>query len=123
MTHHLRRKMIRRVAAHGLRIHSANFTAYGYSTDGSVMVESFLQLLPLAPLGHRGVDLSLLAFHLPELFALLNLLRLLEPIGQPHRRDVLQALVDEPGDALLHLDAEPDFRDVPLDLDIQGLLI
>src|SRR4051812_13779916 len=29
---HLPREMIRRVVVHGLRIHSVNFTAYGYST-------------------------------------------------------------------------------------------
>lgn len=33
MTHHPQREMIHRVAAHGLRIHSGYFTAYGYSTD------------------------------------------------------------------------------------------
>jgi hypothetical protein len=29
---HLPREMIRRVVVHGLRIHSVDFTAYGYST-------------------------------------------------------------------------------------------
>src|SRR4051812_48198954 len=33
MTYHLLTEMIRRLAVHGLRIHSMGFTAYGYSTD------------------------------------------------------------------------------------------
>ena len=45
MTYHLLIEMIQRLAVHGLRIHSVNFTAYGYSTKGLTSDEAHAVLL------------------------------------------------------------------------------